>query len=257
MTGKLWCAAFPVVDVPQGATPKRVTFVMPYYENPVFLRQQLAWWRTYPEHVRAQLQAVIVDDGSPDAPAADVLRGADTPFPIRLFRIEVDVRWNWLAARNIGLKFAPDGWCVLTDIDHVVPASTAEALVFGKHDEKAVYAFSRVEHTGDALAPHSASFLMTRAMFWKIGGYDERMSGFYGTDGHYRRRLATVAPIRVLRDRLIRHEYVGDSSTSRYKRKQPEDAALSTLVKTFPKGSPPKTLSFPYHEVELVPVGVR
>lgn len=243
--GRLWCQDLPTVHIPQGAEPKRLTFIYPYYENPDFLKVQIGWWHTYPQHVKDQLQAIIVDDGSP-VPAE---LPKDLPFPIRLFRIEQDVRWNWLAARNIGFHHAPEGWCLVTDIDHVIPASTAEAVIYGKHDPSKVYAFHRIEHTGEPVNPHSASFLMTREMFWKIGGYDERMSGFYGSDGYYRRRLIATAPLELVEERLIRYEYQGDSSTTAYRRKAEEDSRLKGIVAAFPKGSKPKVLSFPYHEV--------
>ncbi len=241
----LWCKDFPVVIVPSGDTPKRVTFVYPYYDNPHFLQSQVAWWGTYPEALRAFVSAVIVDDGS----AEPAVLPKTLPCQVRLFRIAIDVRWNWLAARNIGAHHADDGWLVLTDMDHVVPPDTLQALVYGQHDPSVVYAFSRREHTGDARSPHSASFFMTRQMFWAVGGYDERMSGFYGSDGYYRRRLASVAPIQILTDHLVRYEYVGDSSTQRYQRKEPRDAALKAIVAKFPLGSKPRTLSFPYTEV--------
>jgi hypothetical protein len=250
--GTPWCASLPVVDIPQRLTPKPITIVMPYYENSQFLRQQLGWWATIPSHLRAHLSAIVVDDGSPLSPAVDVLMRVDLPFPIRLFRIEEDRRWNWLAARNIGFQHAADGWVLVTDMDHVAPTPTLEALVYGQHNPKTVYGLSRIEHTGEKLTPHSASFFLTREMFWKVGGYDERMSGYYGSDGYFRRRLAATAPIAILSDRLIRHEYQGDSSTTRYLRKQAEDGKLRALVESFPKGSKPTVLSFPYHEVPLM-----
>lgn len=248
--GTPWCANLPTVTVTRTETPKSVTLIYPYYDNQTFLARQIAHWRQFPEELRAHLLAVIVDDGSPKS-AAEVLVDVERPFPIRLFRIDVDVRWNWLAARNIGAHHAADGWCVVTDMDHMVPATTAHALIYGKHDPSRVYAFARREHTGAVITPHSASFLMTRAMFWKVGGYDEAFSGYYGTDGLYRRRLAATAPIVVLTDELVRHEYVGDSSTLTYKRKQPQDAAVRKIAERIPPGARPKTLSFPYHEVTL------
>lgn len=88
-------------------------------------------------------------------------------------------------------------------------------------------------------------------MFWRIGGYDEALSGYYGTDGDYRRRCAATAPIRILRDKLIRHEFFMDSSTTRYLRKQPEDSAVSRIVAQRGNGWKPLTLSFPYREIHL------
>ena len=245
--GRSWCADLPVVSVPPGE-PKPITFILPYYMNAGFLRQHLAWWATFPDWLRERLSAIIVDDGSP-VPAVLPPVGS-RPFPIRLFRIHEDRRWNWLAARNIGFHHAPDGWCHVTDMDHVTPQTTAEALVYGAHDPKVIYGYSRVEHTGQALAPHPNSWLMTRAMFWRVGGYDETLSGYYGTDGDYRRRCAEVAPMQILTDRLIRHEYQGDSSTTHYLRKQPEDAAVRKLIAARSKTRwRPKVLSFDYAEV--------
>lgn len=249
MKGQPWCASLPIVHIRHAAEPKPVCFILPYYDNPRFLRQQIGWWGTYPEPLKTHLQAIIVDDGSPTHPAEDVISATTHPFPVRLFRLEVDVRWNWLAARNIGFYHAPDGWCVVTDMDHVIPASTADALVHGAHDARVIYAFSRREHTGETVTPHSASFFLTRQMFWKVGGYDETLSGHYGTDGDWRRRCAKVAPLQVLEERLIRHEYQGDSSTTRYLRKQPQDAGVRKLIAQRKPGWKAKTLSFPYHEV--------
>ena len=257
----LWCEGFPVVDIPQGSEQKPVTFIYPYYCNRDFLRVQLSWWWTFPAHLRQHLAAIIVDDGSPEKPAEDVLKGYAQPFPIRLFRIEDDVRWNWLAARNIGAHQArsarkahePEMWLLLTDMDHVVPQTTAEAVVYGKHDPSLVYAFDRinpegkrVKKDGKPLGPHSASFLMTGQTYWKIGGYDETASGFYGNDGPYRARIAKrKVKIHVSTDRLILHEFEGDSSTEKHKRKQPEDANRPKWT------DPPRVLSFAYHEVTL------
>lgn len=243
----LWCRNIPTVKVPMALTPKRVTFVIPYYSNADFLRHQIAVWSAYPANLRAFLSVIVVDDGSP-APA---VVPSSAPFDLRLFRIHQDVRWNWLAARNIGAHHAAGGWLLLTDMDHVVPEETLESIVVGDHDEHKVYAFNRREHSGEPAAPHSASFLMTKALFWKVGGYDEALSGYYGTDGDWRRRLAAEALLSILPDYLVRHEYVGDSSTTTYGRKEAQDAAVRRIVAARRPGWKPKTLSFPYHEITV------
>lgn len=240
-----WARSLPIVTVPLGA-PKRVTLVLPYYENPAFFLQQQTAWRLWPRDVQPHVQVIVADDGSPTpitAPSQPVVT-------CRVYRIGVDVPWNWLAARNIGAHHADDGWLLLTDMDHLVPPETIRSAVFGQHDPSVIYAFSRREHTGVVIPPHSASFLMTRQLFWTVGGYDETLSGHYGTDGDWRRRCRAVAPFQVLRDELHRFEYVEDSSTHRYARKRPEDAAaVAGLVAARGPQWRPKTLSFPYREV--------
>lgn len=240
-----WAEGLPRVTVAYNGAPKPITLVVPYYENPETLRGQLELWASYPAEVRAQLRVIVVDDGSP-VPACIPL---PHPCAIRLFRIAVDVRWNWLAARNIGAHHAETDWLLLTDIDHQVPVETLRHLQIGVHDPTRVYAFSRREHTGAPVAPHSASFFLTRGLFWQTGGYDEALSGYYGTDGEFRRRLQSQATIQVLHDPLVRFEQVGDSSTRRYGRKERQDDRVRDLMAARKPGWRPKTLSFPYTEV--------
>ncbi len=240
----------PVVSIERGP-PKQLLLAYPYYDNPNFLRHQIENWFSYPQELRHFVRAIVVDDGSPRWPARDVLLGCPHPFPIQLFRIDVDVRWNWLAARNIAMHHAPSGWCLLTDMDHVLTASAAEELVHGLHDPKRIYRFARREHTGELIHSHPNTMLMTREMFWKAGGYDEALSGHYGTDGDWRRRLAATAPVRTLSTEVVRYEYVGDSSTTGYQRKQPVDAGKKAIIARRGKGWRPKVLSFPYHEETL------
>lgn len=243
----------PLERVYAALEPKAVTFIYPYYCNPGFLKTQVEGWMKFPEKIRKYLSAIIVDDGSPKALAEHVLVTLPKPFPIRLFYIEVDVPWNWLAARNIAMRHAPDyAWCVGTDIDHVIPLTTVEALVWGAHDPLVIYRFTRVEKTGVTIHPHPNSWFMTKEMFWKFGGYDEALSGNYGSDGDARKRWAKVAPILTLPDKLIRHEHTGDSSTTKYKRKLPEDAkAVQQTISARDRNWKPRVLSYPFHEVTL------
>lgn len=228
---------------------KRIQFVYPYYDNPLFFERQLHLWESYPEETRAALTVIVVDDGSPKCAAIEVVRAQTRiSFALRLFRIEVDVRWNWLAARNLAMHHAAGGWCTLTDMDHMIPAATAARLSGCAHDPGVIYRFARREAAGEMIHPHPNSMFMTREMFWRVGGYDEALSGFYGTDGDWRRRCAATAPVLTLCDEIRRYEHVGDSSTLRYLRKQPQDAGKKLAIAARGKHWKPRVLSFPYHE---------
>lgn len=243
------------IERPPAGDPKPVTLVWPYYDNPRFLAYQLGRLRALPDALKLHLHLIISDDCSPKTPAHMVLMAEELPFPTRLFRLDKDVRWNWLAARNLAMHHAA-GWCALTDIDHVWPEKTLAGLVHSMHTPGTIYRFKRRESEGrggGAIHPHPNSFFLERDTFWQCGGYDETLSGFYGSDGDWRRRCAATAPIRTLELFNVRHEHEGDSSTVGYKRKQPEDAGRKALVRARRgvKNWRPKVLSFPWHEVAL------
>lgn len=237
-----------------------ITLILPYYENPVMLVGQLEYLGGLPAEVRRGVQLIVVDDGSPDHPAEDV--GIPAQWQARtavacfqLFRVDVDVRWNWLTCRNIGVEHAKTEWVLLTDIDHLVPERTWRRLQEHKLNPRNVYRFSRVDAPSlTSYKPHPNSWLMTREMFDKIGGYDERFSGFYGTDGEFRDRVrGTAKEIVMLDEPLIRvpREVVPDASTTRYLRKQPEDHDGVTKVRAriAREGGRPRRLTFAYHQV--------
>lgn len=230
---------------------RKLTIALPYYENPGMLERHFAALEALPEQLRVQLRLIVVDDGSPRFPAVARPCGVD----VEIYRITVDVRWNQDAARNLGVHHAPDGWVLMTDIDHLIPTSTLEALVYGGLDEATIYRFSRVSEPDMAgYKPHPNSWLMTKAMFERTGGYDERFAGFYGTDADYRDRVVQAAPVVVLPNFLVRvpREVTPDASTTAYQRKQPEDQAAIPEIKRERARDPnwrPKRLTFPFVRV--------
>jgi hypothetical protein len=251
------CDDAPVVSVARMEKPRFVHVILPYYENPETLAARMVRFGMWSEEFLNWIEVFIVDDGSPQFPAEKVLRQLRRRFPVTLARIHDDVPWNWIAARNVGfhlvkhLSWGPS-WCVVTDMDHAIPLETMEALVYGEFDPGVIYRFSRKEHTGEDIHPHPNSWFLTREMFWKIGGYDEALSGHYGTDKDFRARAAATAPVQILTDVLIRGEHIGDSSTRRYQRKLPEDAeAVARIIAARGEGWSPKVLSFPWREVKL------
>lgn len=231
------------------------TLIVPYYENPGILREQLTQWAALPEKIRASLHVIVVDDGSPTQPADAVWRDVALASQ-RLYRCGVDVRWNWLFCRNLGVDQARTEWVLLTDIDHVVPAETWTALMTTKLDERKVYRFSRVDAPARTpYKPHPNSWAMTRTMFNDIGGYDERFSGFYGTDGEFRDRVnAAARAVEMRSDVLIRYprEVIPDASTTRYGRKEEQDGVNVPRIRAERSKDPdwrPLRLTFPWVHV--------
>jgi glycosyltransferase involved in cell wall biosynthesis len=228
-----------------------ISLCMAYYENPGQLRRQIEFMNYVPWNSKENVQFIVVDDGSPEWPA----RKDDCNVSLEIYRIEVDIRWNQDAARNIAVHESTSPWIFLTDMDHWIPRGTWRWLMYADLDPKKVYRFSRVnEPRMDPYKPHPNTWLMSRKVWDTVGGYDERFAGYYGTDADFRNRVAEAAEIVMSREVVVRtsREVVPDASTTRYDRKTVEDQIGLDQVKLDRAKIPdwrPKTLSFPYHRV--------
>lgn len=208
---------------------RHLTMILPHFQNLGMLEEQLKVWRSYPPALRERLHVIVVDDCSPKGhrPSAKSVTDIGGLGSFRLFRLLVKKRWNWLACRNLGAKVAQDGWLLLTDIDHVLPVETLQRLLLGELNERHAYRFKRVTATKTwpytlsecpEYKPHNDTWLMTKAMFFddRIYGYDERLSGCYGTSGEFKDRvMATVSANVTLNDVMVRYprEIIPDAST--------------------------------------------
>jgi hypothetical protein len=227
-----------------------VTLVMAYYENRDMLATQFAALAKMSKEVRKFLRVIVVDDGSPFNPAVASPAGC----PVTIYRIKVDIRWNQDAARNIGVFHAETPWVLITDMDHMVPEQTWQYVTTAELNDYAAYKFARVSAPKmDPYKPHPNSYLMTRELYQRIGGYDERFAGYYGTDGDFRDRINQAAPVINLKYPLIRvpREHIHDASTTRYARKSPEDNRIRAIKAERAQipGWRPLNLSFPYERV--------
>lgn len=175
-----------------------LTLIFAYYENPGMLELQWREIASYPVHIKKAISVIVVDDASPLKPASTVSRPASLP-PHSIFRLDRDIRWNQDAARNIGAHEAVTPWLLLTDIDHVVPATTLGEILSMDKDPAVFYTFGRVKFAnGEPRESHPNSYLMTRDLYWKIGGHDEDFAGIYGKDFLFRKRAHRVSSERHL-----------------------------------------------------------
>jgi hypothetical protein len=237
-----------------------LTLILPYYRNAGMLVEQQRTWRAYPDDLKAHLHVIVVDDGSPKFAARREVEATGVAS-FRLYRCDVDVRWNWLFCRNLGVDQTETTWVLLTDIDHLLPADTLRRLLTDDLDPNRVYRLSRVDAPDlTPYKPHPNTWLMTKAMFNAIGGYDERFSGYYGTDGEFRERVEkTSYSVEMLSCPLIRvpREVIPDASTTTYGRKEEQDRENVQRIRE-ERGKlkvwRPLRLTFPWtHEITVVP----
>jgi len=184
----------------------RCTLVYPYYEAPRMLALQLEAWSAYPKELLRCLEIVVVDDGSPTAPATVVL--GEARLPLKLYRIVEDIPWNQHGARNLGASEATHDWLFLSDIDIVLPADAADALLQHQLEPSCYYTVERRPVGGGPRRTHCNTLLVQRAQFLRSGGYDEDFCGTYGGDGVFIQRLARIA----------RHQHFADVCTIGYGR---------------------------------------
>jgi hypothetical protein len=241
-----------------------LALVMPYYKNPTMLAHQYGVWAAYPDDLKAQIEVVLVDDGSP-LPAVDVPRPEGLPA-LRIYRVLVDKPWHQHGARNLGAHEAAAPWLFLTDMDHILPATSLAALM-PKLNYEVVYTFHRVDAPNGTptrnergqLKPHVNTFAMSKAHFWAVGGYDEDCLG-YGTDSYFRTRLKAHSTMVHLYDiPIVRvpREVVPDASSFqpgmdprafRNAGRKTEETRRR-MAKKAAKKAPPKVLDFPWERV--------
>jgi hypothetical protein len=212
-----------------GGAMRDLTLVLPHFCNLGMLSEQEKIWAAYPSDLRSRLHVVVVDDRSPKGfrPTPKMPITVDGLASFRIYRLIEKKRWNWLACRNLGAKLATTDWILLTDIDHALPVETLRRLLDGDLNPKSAYRFSRVDAPRpwpyglsecSAYKPHNDTWLMTKSLFFSDGvfGYDERLSGCYGTSGEFKDRVyATADSVVRLPEVVIRYprEIIPDAST--------------------------------------------
>jgi hypothetical protein len=209
---------------------------MAHYCNPGMLERHYELLAGAGKAISSHVSLTVVDDCSPDD-----LRPPLPPkaFPIRtqIFRFTRKINWNQDAARNLAVAHSTTRWVLLTDIDHLVPLSTLHHLASHDVDPEVAYKFHRVsEPDMMPYKQHPNSWFMTREMYDRAGGYDERWAGVYGTDGAFATRVRAAARgILDLKLNIIRvpREVTPDASTSpkMLTRKSPENDELKEKIK--------------------------
>lgn len=166
-----------------------LTITMPYYNNAEALAFQLGTWWSYPREVRDMLSFIVVDDGSPDLPAHEVVHETPKGLSVNIYRIDEDKGWNYHGARNLAMMQCETDWALITDIDHALSPRGAQALVEAGLEPDTHYTFYRRWPNGKHESVHATTVLVERDAYWSVGGVDEDFVGTRGGDNGMRRRL--------------------------------------------------------------------
>ena len=222
------------------------------------LKRQISEWECYPQSVRI----IVVDDGSPEhaKPLIEAIASRQLRARIELYRIMVDVPWNREEARNLGAMQAHTQWIVQVDIDHLLPADSATRLVQFDADTKHWYRFTRWRkgqadetRNKDAISrnvlfgqihPHVDSYLISKRLYWLVGGYDLLFSGCLGGGSDFLKRLEAVAKPLMLPAQIPLHVYtrseVSDASDWSLNRDTSEGKRRARIKRTAGAKAPSK-----------------
>ncbi len=189
-----------------------LTLILTYYNQGEMLKRQLKVWEGYPAELRREMQFLIVDDCS-KVPARDVIGPAPKGLNLAIYRILEDKYCNIGGARNLGTQVAESEWMVHTDVDIIIPAGAArEMLSLARKNERKIYKFNRRFTDTGVMKIHPGTMLLTRTLYWEIGGCDEDFVGNYGqTDIHFFHRAKDVAETEVCQDIMMEHYGAGET----------------------------------------------
>jgi len=195
-----------------------LSVVMTYYNQPAMLARQAAIWRDYP----AGVEVIVVDDGSAVPAKAE---------GCSIYRVAKDIPWHQDGARNLGAHVANGEWLLFLDIDHALPAEGLAKLLRllpGLRTRTAFRPERRLVSGGD-LKPAANIWLIRREDFWRVGGYDERLCGHYGTDQEFAPRLRHSLRVEWLPVTLdvYTRAVVADASTQGLSRRVVKPARLA------------------------------
>jgi hypothetical protein len=160
-----------------------LSYVTHYYldqQRPDTVLDLFHRYQRYSPGLLDRIQFVVVDDCSPlrfDPP--------DLDLNVTWLRIMDDIPWNQPGARNLGVVYAPSDKVLLTDIDHEFPEATLAKMLRMRECGRDFFKIYRTcPTTGRLRKGHSNIFLLSRARFLRLYGYDEEFSGHYGSDDY-------------------------------------------------------------------------
>jgi hypothetical protein len=198
-------------EVPaDGLSEATLTFIVTYYNQGAMLSRLIEGWEAWPDEVKAKVKFLIVDDGSK---VAAIDHAQPKTIDLAIYRVMEDKYCNIGGARNLGTKMAETEWILHTDMDHVTPPKAAAAMLeLVELDQRRIYKFIRSDRRTGKTKIHPGTMLLTRSMYWKVGGCDEDFVGNYGqTDIHFFYRADQIVETEFREDIMLEFEEEGEA----------------------------------------------
>lgn len=229
---------------------EKVTLILTYYNSPQMLQEQIKHWLTYPKD---SIKVILIDDGSMVHPAEKELRNKEFKIPVELYRITEDIPQNIYGARNLGFHIAlveNIKWVLISDTDHVLTFTKSQSFSSKHLSVSQYYVLDRLKVTPsglEAIGYHGDSFLMTPDLFWKTGGYDEDLTGYYfqGAAFYFRKALTALSKRVEVCPQFDLHFY----SSEMINDASPFKNIPKTIAPQQPKDKKPSVLNFNWERI--------
>jgi len=170
------------------------TIIHTYYNDRTLLETQIERWNVY----NTPIKIILIDDGSQEVPAEEVLRGVSFADNIdfSLYKVTKDIGFNSHGCRNLGAMLANTEWLLFLDIDYTIQPSDLRRLQTEKLDPLKLYEINaRFKNWTSERDPYVAlnQFVISKKLFVESEGYDESWVPFHFGDREFLGRLADIS----------------------------------------------------------------
>ncbi len=149
--------------------------------QPLILRRHIQTWREYPDWIKKKLEFILVYVG----PNKDIVSLKPMPdLNISLYLLEKFKPWNY-GAKNLIFHVASNKWVFLSDLDHLIEKEAIVKIAKLEQTKRFFYMFKRYNPELEVESQynqscHPGTFYMSKKIFWRVGGIEEDLSGYYG-----------------------------------------------------------------------------
>ena len=168
----------------------KISLVQTYYNEPEQLQRCVDRWNDF----SADLHVILIDDGSKQYPAIDVIKKNTIRDNINfsLYSVTEDIGFNSHGCRNLGAMVAETDWLLFLDIDYTVQPADMKNLVRNTTLREGWYNFySRFHATPNKTYIPINQFLIRKDFYWEVGGYNESYVRWHYGDREFLRKLSS------------------------------------------------------------------
>jgi len=166
-----------------------LTIIHTYYNERKLLETQIERWNVY----NTPVNIILIDDGSQQVPAIDVLseHTLNDNINFSLYRVRKDIGFNSHGCRNLGARLAATDWLVFLDIDYTIQPSDLVRLKTEPLDPNSWYEMNAKFHGRGVPYMSLNQFVIPKKLFLEQGGYDESFVPFHMGDRDFLNQLST------------------------------------------------------------------